>query len=73
MDYLSQYFGWPCQGLVLASQPVANVCDICGLEFAAPAALGSRRRKYREPKPRVKRVSIICLQPCLGNPGTQLR
>lgn len=27
---------------------MANVCEICNLEFATPAALGSHKRKHRE-------------------------
>ena len=29
---------------------MANVCDICNLEFATPAALGSHKRTHREVK-----------------------
>jgi len=43
MDYPGQYLRWPCQGLVLDSQPMANLCDICSLEFATPAALEAVR------------------------------
>jgi hypothetical protein len=27
---------------------MSNVCDVCNLEFATPAALGSHKRKHRE-------------------------
>ena len=83
---------------------MANICDICNMEFATPAALGSHKWKHREVKAkanssepvtirllveqaqnnfssqfkpyvcmecgkelRVKRVSIIYLQPYPGN------
>lgn len=29
---------------------MANICEVCNLEFATPAALGSHKRKHREPK-----------------------
>ena len=41
---------------------MANVCDICNLEFATPVALGSHKRKHREVKAEVNSSEPVTIR-----------